>query len=99
MEFWDEIIKPNEREREREESGVTVVTAGESARQPSSGPSEPVRTTPSANGSEAATIYLRTELDAVRKLHFITQRHFNHSAKWASAFNLPDTDMRTLLMV
>ncbi len=40
------------------ESSVTLVTVCESARQPSSGLSEPVHTTPSVSESEAAMIYL-----------------------------------------
>lgn len=42
-------------------SSVTLVTACESARQPSSDLSEPVHTTPSANVSGAVMIYLQTQ--------------------------------------
>lgn len=60
-----------ENELQREFSR-TLIKVCESARPPSSGLSEPVRTTPSGSGSEAAMIYLQTQ-NQTPKVSFIEQ--------------------------
>lgn len=63
----------NDRSNNDMRTCVTWVEACVWAEPPSAGPSEPVRTTPSVNGSKGASIYLPTENQA---LSFFSTKDF-----------------------